>query len=220
MMLPCAGHPGGGSAPAFYFSEFVEGRRGQILDAALAVFAEKGYEAGTMREIAARVGVTEPALYRHYAGKEALFEDLVAVAGDHIAERASARMQLVRPETIRDSLAVIMESRRRPHEQDGARPVIGILMMAAPHNGAFREVFRQHILEPMVREVSAILPSVDAYHGISRSPEEVAARVRAFISLFVGSFLTSMMFGDSGEHADDVTVDAMMAMMGWDRPAE
>ena len=48
--------------PYRYFEDFVEGRRGEILDAALAVFGEKGYEAGTMREIARRVGVTEPAI--------------------------------------------------------------------------------------------------------------------------------------------------------------
>ena len=74
---------GCGAVPP-YFSQFVEGRRGEVLDAALCVFAEKGYNGGTMRAIASRLGVTEPALYRHYAGKEALFADLVALAGDHV----------------------------------------------------------------------------------------------------------------------------------------
>jgi AcrR family transcriptional regulator len=218
MMIPC-GERGLGPVPGPYFGDFVDGRRGQILDAALAVFAEKGYEGGTMREIANRVGVTEPALYRHYSGKEALFEDLVALAGDHIADAAAARMQLIRPEEIRESLELIMESRRLKHGEGGSRPVIGLLMMAAPHNGALRQVFQEHILGPMVRELSTILPPVDAYFGITRSMEEASDRVRAFISLFVGSFMTAMMFGDAGEESDEATIDAMMAMMGWQAPA-
>jgi hypothetical protein len=91
--------------------------------------------------------------------------------------------------------------------------------MAAPHNGAQRQVFQEHILGPMVRELSTILPPVDAYFGITRSMEEASDRVRAFISLFVGSFMTAMMFGDAGEESDEATIDAMMAMMGWQAPA-
>jgi AcrR family transcriptional regulator len=206
----------GDSGEQLYFSVFVEGRRGEILDAAIAVFAEKGYEGGTMREIATRLGVTEPALYRYYAGKEALFEDLIAQAGDHMAERATSRMMAIRPDAVRESLAIIVQSRHRPSDEENARPVIGTLMMAAPHNGAFREVFRLHILEPMVRQLQAILPAVDEHFGIQRTPQEAAGRVRAFISLYVGSFMTSMMFGDAGDEADAATVDAMMAMMRWD----
>jgi AcrR family transcriptional regulator len=102
-----------GAAPVSpYFTEFVEGRRGEILDAALAVFAIKGYECGTMREIAAELGVTEPALYRHYAGKEALFEDLVAVAGDRVVERASAVIDGLDPARVRDSLLELIRTRR------------------------------------------------------------------------------------------------------------
>jgi AcrR family transcriptional regulator len=219
-MMRCAHDATDAAGPGPYFSAFVEGRRGQILDAALAIFAEKGYEGGTMREIATRVGVTEPALYRHYAGKEALFEDLVAVAGDHIAERAASGMQLISPETIRESLSVIMESRRNHvRDENSSRSVIGILMMAAPHNGTIREVFGKHILRPMVSQLATILPPVDAYFGIQRTPEEAADRVRALISLFVGSFMTAMMFGDVGEEDDEATVNAMIAMMGWNAPA-
>lgn len=216
MTARCAHHAGmapGEIGP--YFTQFVEGRRGEILDAALAVFAEKGYEAGTMREIAARVGVTEPALYRHYAGKEALFEGLVAAAGGHIASRAAAQLGEIRPERVRESLSVIFESRRRPHSEEWSRPVIVTLMMAAPHKGVMREAFRTHILGPMVRQLTNIIPAVDAYYGVERTEQEAADRVRAFISLFVGSFMTSMMFGDIGDETDAGTVDAMIAMMGW-----
>src|SRR5262245_23144022 len=48
-----------------------------MLDAALNTFAEKGYGQATTREIAARAGVTETLLFRHFTTKQALFETAV-----------------------------------------------------------------------------------------------------------------------------------------------
>ena len=50
----------------------------QILDAAKTEFLEKGYRNASMRNIAASIGVTTGAIYRYYAGKEALFDALVS----------------------------------------------------------------------------------------------------------------------------------------------
>lgn len=44
----------------------------RIRRAALAVFVDKGVDAATTREIAAAAGLSEGALYRHFAGKEVL----------------------------------------------------------------------------------------------------------------------------------------------------
>ena len=53
-------------------------RRDEILDAALACFAAAGFRGTTTREIAARVGLTEAALYRHFESKEALYAAIIA----------------------------------------------------------------------------------------------------------------------------------------------
>jgi AcrR family transcriptional regulator len=53
-----------------------------IMDAGVAVFVEKGYEAATMTEIAARAGAAIGSLYRFFPTKEALADALVARYGD------------------------------------------------------------------------------------------------------------------------------------------
>ena len=52
--------------------------RDRILDAALGLFAEKGYEATSMREIAEQLGMTKAALYYHFDGKDAIVVTLLA----------------------------------------------------------------------------------------------------------------------------------------------
>ncbi len=50
----------------------MKGRQRDILEVALALLAEEGYGGLTVRRIAERVGVTEPAIYRHFSSKDEL----------------------------------------------------------------------------------------------------------------------------------------------------
>jgi AcrR family transcriptional regulator len=49
----------------------------RVFDSALAVFAEKGYEGASVREIIEHAGVTRPVLYYYFKNKEDLFCKLV-----------------------------------------------------------------------------------------------------------------------------------------------
>lgn len=62
--------------------------RREILDAALDLFAERGFHATSMRALARAVGVRESAIYHHFSSKEALLE---AVLDD----RVRLRVQLI-----------------------------------------------------------------------------------------------------------------------------
>ncbi|MGW4593631.1 TetR/AcrR family transcriptional regulator [Amycolatopsis thermoflava] len=57
-------------------------RRQLIVDAAGRVFSERGYHAASMEEIAAGVGITAAALYRHFPNKYALFAECADVMVD------------------------------------------------------------------------------------------------------------------------------------------
>jgi AcrR family transcriptional regulator len=48
-------------------------RREQLLDVGRSLFAEKGFEATSTEEIAARAGVSKPIVYEHFGGKEGLY---------------------------------------------------------------------------------------------------------------------------------------------------
>ena len=54
-----------------------EDTKQKILDEALRLFSERGYDAVSVGEIAQAVGVKAPSLYNHFPGKQAIFEALV-----------------------------------------------------------------------------------------------------------------------------------------------
>jgi AcrR family transcriptional regulator len=54
-----------------------ERRRPQVLDAALELFLERGYEGTSMDAVARAAGVTKPVVYACFAGKDELFRALL-----------------------------------------------------------------------------------------------------------------------------------------------
>ncbi|MFG1898248.1 TetR/AcrR family transcriptional regulator [Micromonospora zamorensis] len=61
-------------------------RRQVIVEAAGQVFSERGYHAASMEEIAAVVGISGPALYRHFPNKYALFAECANVIVNKLVE--------------------------------------------------------------------------------------------------------------------------------------
>ena len=58
---------------------------------ALALFAERGYRATTMDDVAEAAGVTKPLVYQHFSSKRALYLELVdSVARELLAAVARA----------------------------------------------------------------------------------------------------------------------------------
>lgn len=57
-----------------------EARPAELLEAALALFAEKGFAATRMEDIAARAGVSKGTVYLYFPSKQAVFEALVRQA--------------------------------------------------------------------------------------------------------------------------------------------
>ncbi|NNN09007.1 MAG: TetR/AcrR family transcriptional regulator [Acidimicrobiaceae bacterium] len=61
-------------------------RREQLLEIAKHVFAERGYQATTMEDIAKAAGFTKPILYQHFESKSMLYREIVAHTGAILVE--------------------------------------------------------------------------------------------------------------------------------------
>jgi len=64
-----------------------DARRRQLFDVALALFAEHGYSATTMDDIAEAAGVTKPLVYQHFESKRALYLELLDVFSYELIDR-------------------------------------------------------------------------------------------------------------------------------------
>ncbi len=64
--------------------------RESILMAALRLFSRNGYEGTSMRDIAGEVGISQGAIYKHFAGKDALLEAICTCMEEDDATYAEA----------------------------------------------------------------------------------------------------------------------------------
>lgn len=62
----------------------------KILDAALTLFSEKGYANVFVGDIADRVGIKAPSLYKHYKNKKAIFDAIIDEMNRRFEEQAKA----------------------------------------------------------------------------------------------------------------------------------
>jgi AcrR family transcriptional regulator len=139
-----------------------EARPQEILDAALTVFAEKGFAAARMDDIAARAGVTKGTIYLYFDSKEAVFKTLVRESiGDTLTRVTSDanRLEGSAAELLRAILSTIGHFMRTSD-----RVVLPKIVIA--EFGNFPELARFY-REEVVEKGLAALGSVIA-HGIAR----------------------------------------------------
>jgi AcrR family transcriptional regulator len=122
-------------------------RRAQLLAAAQRVFAEHGYHAAAMDEIAEEAGVSKPVLYQHFPGKLDLYIALLESHVDELVQR------------VREALASTTDNRQRVPATVGA-----FFDFVNGDAGAFRMVFESDLREPAVQDAvdRATSASVDA----------------------------------------------------------
>jgi len=86
-----------------------EARRREVLEAAVAVFSERGYRATSMADIAARLGMGKASLYHYVASKE---EVLIELYEDVLRESVIAARRIAEAEgTALDALAEMIADR-------------------------------------------------------------------------------------------------------------
>jgi AcrR family transcriptional regulator len=109
-----------------------------LLQVALEVFAQQGYHAASMDEIADGAGVSKPVLYQHFPGKLDLYLALLESSVNTIING------------VRDALASTSDNRQRVE----ATMQLWYDSVADPSNAAFRLVFESDLTgDERVREL-------------------------------------------------------------------
>jgi AcrR family transcriptional regulator len=121
-------------------------RVSELLQAAAAVFAEKGYEAATMTEIAARAGAPIGSLYQFFPVKEALADTLV----QNYVELLVADLQELETRAAEIDDAALIERlfgllRGHPEARAAALPLAEARMDEKTRRTTFRGMLRKHI---------------------------------------------------------------------------
>src|SRR5580698_6716419 len=121
-------------------------RVAELLQAASVVFAEKGYEAATMTEIAARAGAPIGSLYQFFPAKEALADTLVQAYVALLAadlEELAAQAAQIDARTLIGRLFSLL--RAHPGERAAALPLAEARMDERTRRTTFRHMLRRQI---------------------------------------------------------------------------
>jgi AcrR family transcriptional regulator len=83
-----------------------EQRQLALIEAANTVFAERGYEAATTREIAERAGCAEGLIHRYFAGKRGLLLAILEHKGQHAAD--SYLQNVPEKDSVREEIEAVL----------------------------------------------------------------------------------------------------------------
>jgi AcrR family transcriptional regulator len=81
-------------------------RREQLLDIGREVFAERGYEAASIEEIAQRADITKPVVYEHFGGKEGLYAVIVDREVQRLLDRITEALDADHPRLMLEQAAL------------------------------------------------------------------------------------------------------------------
>ncbi|MEM5422314.1 TetR/AcrR family transcriptional regulator [Paraburkholderia ferrariae] len=131
-----------------------------ILDAAVAVFTEKGYDAATMTEIAARASTAIGSLYRFFPTKEALAEALLlryALQAKNGLAELEQQVPEMTLEAVADALVdfmLLLQSQR-----SFAVALVDARSGSDDHRRRFREAMRGGVADILSRAIAHLKPA-------------------------------------------------------------
>lgn len=145
-----------------------QARPGELLEAALSLFVEKGFAATRVEEIAARAGVSKGTLFLYFPTKEDLFR---AVVRESVAGRFDEWNQEF--QTFQgDTPEMLRYCMRSWWERLGATPASGITKLMLSESQNFPEVaayYQAEVIEPGKGLIRRILE-----RGVARGEFRVA----------------------------------------------
>ncbi|MFN3720722.1 MAG: TetR/AcrR family transcriptional regulator [Rhizobium rhizophilum] len=180
-------------------------RVAKLLDAGAAVFAEQGYKAATMTEIAARAGAPIGSLYQFFPNKDVLADALIARYAEHV-EAALDRIKAEAPELdgmqLGDRLLDVLVTHATERslalslldarwEQPGVRPGLlreGLRRRIADILAIWRPAIAEDEAQAMAVVLLQAMKSLVQLHEEKRYPgkAEAIAQWRGWVQRYLG----------------------------------
>ena len=180
-----------------------DARPQELLQAALALFVEKGFAATRSEEVATRAGVAKGTLYRYYPSKNELFKAVVREnLGIHIAESAALAAQYQGP--IAELLAQMMQAWWAKVGQGNASGITKIMLVEARNFPELAQFYVDEVITPSQTLLGGLIE-----RGI-RAGEFREVPVEATVHMLIAPMLHLMLHEHAfGEY--DVCAPAMGA---------
>lgn len=193
----------------------------KILSRAIELFAVKGYDAVSVREITRGLGLNEASLYNHYAGKEELllaifrrFEELLTSAAPDELEKFGSP-----PYDLESLLRYLRQGGRAFFERQGSETQLiwRILMMSQYSHPPAREQVRAAILDLPRRHFYGILRGVQERGGLPPSCD-CASASRVIAAVYIEYSMRAILDAAWGEpdprDLENLDQDLELAVLG------
>lgn len=138
---------GSGKKPKF--QRRAEARPDEMLDAALALFLEKGFEATRVEDVARRAGISKGTVYLYFASKEALLEGLVRRAIVPVATTALSAVQDYRGDP-RIIITMVMKMLAGRFSDPKLQAIPHIIMREVVRFPRLAEIYRNEVLDRVI----------------------------------------------------------------------
>ena len=179
----------------------------KILEAAVEVFAQKGYAAASTSEIAQRAGVAEGTIFRHYRTKKDLLISIIAPTMARLV--APFLLRDIEPlfasdyACFADFLRAVMENRLQFAVKNAS--VLKILLHEIPFHEELRRQFMHHLLPPVTQRVERIVTHFQSQGELLQMPP--LALMRLMLAPMAGYILTRAFILPDGEWNDEEEIE-------------
>jgi TetR/AcrR family transcriptional regulator len=176
-----------------------EDRRNQILQVATELFASKGYDGATTREIARRARVNEAIIFRHFPTKEELYWAVIEAKVQSAGAKEFMRDILNAGKSLRETFSSLAETILRRREKD--QTLSRLLFFSALENHRLsHRFFQSYVADYYELLGDYIQQRID--QGEFRSVDAHLA-ARGFLGMVVYHSLIQDLFGGSKFHPLD-----------------
>ncbi len=173
-------------------------RKNEIMDAAEALFRQKGYEAATISDLVERLGIARGLIYYHFKSKEDILDAMLERAAASLlaaARKVAGDKSVATPERLLRTLMAmnagddalvehlhsagnaLMHQKSHRLLLQGIPPILAEIISDGVAEGLFDTPYPHESIEMVIAYVNTVFDE----HAGSYTAEELGARINAFI---------------------------------------